>query len=200
MLNKRFGERVPLFLTASAFKGDVEAGGWVVAGVLVFWEVLFFVGGKKKRKTNQTKLLLVFPVEDFCMCCSAGSKPRLAEHWLWRPDPSSFCLWGCSRLYQHLCSEECGDWIVCIYSVWQLKFPRCPFILVVFDLENTEIQIAYWSYKNWVTGIVVLCSWYDAEVRARKTFGRFSIVFFRFHSNIWSDQRDTDVFFSWWWA
>lgn len=36
MLNKRFGERVPLFLTASAFKGDVEAGGWVVAGVLVF--------------------------------------------------------------------------------------------------------------------------------------------------------------------
>lgn len=36
MLNKRFGERVPLFLTASAFKGDVEVGGWVVAGVLVF--------------------------------------------------------------------------------------------------------------------------------------------------------------------
>lgn len=127
MLNKRFGERVPLFLTASAFKGDVEAGGCVVAGVLVFWEVLFLLG-EKKEKTNQTKLLLVFPVKDFCMCCSAGSKPKLAEHWLWRPDPSSFCLWGCSRLYQHLCSEECADWIVCIYSdCVATKISQVPF-------------------------------------------------------------------------
>ena len=36
MFNKHFGERVPLFIVASAFKGDVEAGGWIVAGVLVF--------------------------------------------------------------------------------------------------------------------------------------------------------------------
>lgn len=54
MLNKRFGERVPLFLTASALKGDVEAGGWVVAGVLVFWEV-FFLLGEKNPKQQQTK-------------------------------------------------------------------------------------------------------------------------------------------------
>lgn len=197
MLNKRFGERVPLFLTASAFKGDVEAGGWVVAGVLVFWEVLFLLG-KKKPNPNQTELLLVFPMEDFWMRCSAGSKPRLAEHWLWRPDPSSFCPWGCSRLNQHLWSKECGDWIVCIYSVWKLKFPRCPFVLVVLDLKDRKIQVANWLYKSWVTGRVILCSWCDTEVRARKTFGRFSMVFFRFHSNIRSGQRDADVFFSWW--
>lgn len=36
MFNKRFVERVPLFILASTFKGDVEAAGWIVAGVLVF--------------------------------------------------------------------------------------------------------------------------------------------------------------------
>lgn len=69
-------------------------------------------------------------------------------------------------------------------TVWKLKFPRRPFILVVLDLKGRKIQVTNWLYKSWVTGRVVLCSWYDAEVRARKTIGRFSMVFFRFHSNI----------------
>lgn len=62
MFNKRFGERVPLFVVASAFKGDVEAGGWIVAGVLFFWEVLFLL-----KKNKQTKLLFVFLTEAFRM-------------------------------------------------------------------------------------------------------------------------------------
>lgn len=176
-----------------------------VAGLLQvswFFEKSFFFWEKKNPKTttDQTKLLLVFPMEDFWTHRSAGSKPRLAEHWLWRPDPSSFCLWGCSRLCQHLWSKECGDWVICIYSVWKQKFPRCPFILVVFDLKNTKIQVVNWLCRSWVTGIEILYSWCDAEVRAKKTFGRFSMVFFRFHTNIWSGQRDTDVFFSWWYV
>lgn len=36
MFNKPSGERVPLFVVASVFKGAVEAGGEIVAGVLVF--------------------------------------------------------------------------------------------------------------------------------------------------------------------
>lgn len=69
-------------------------------------------------------------------------------------------------------------------TVGKLKFPRCPFILVVFDLKNRKIQVGNWIYRSWVTGTEILCSWCDAEMGARKTFGRISMVFFRFHSNI----------------
>lgn len=43
--------------------------------------------------------------------------------------------------------------------------------------------------------MVVLCSWGDAEVRARETFGRFSIVFYRLHFNVGSDQSGAGGFF-----
>lgn len=55
MFNRSFGERVPLFVAALALQGDVEACGWIVAGVFgFFWEVLFLL--KKKPQTNKTAI------------------------------------------------------------------------------------------------------------------------------------------------
>lgn len=106
-----------------------------VAGLLQvswFFKKSFFFW--KKTPINQTKLLLVFPMEDFWMHCSAGSKPRL-----WRPDPSSFHLWGCSRLNQHLWRKECGDWLVCIYSdCVETKISQMSFYSGVNGLEKLK--------------------------------------------------------------
>lgn len=116
------------------------------------------------------------------MRCSAGSKLSLGcgvltlLHFAFGAALGSTSISGARNVETEL--------FVFTLTAWKLKFPRCPFILAVFDLKTRKIQVANWLYRSWVTGIVVLCSWYDAEVRGRKTFGRFSTVFFRFHSSI----------------
>lgn len=117
------------------------------------------------------------------MRCSAGSKPRLASTGCGDLTPLHFAFGAAlGSTSISLARNVETELFVFTLTVWKLKFPRCPFILVVFDLKKT--QVAYYLYMNWITGIVVLCSWCNAEVRARKTFGKFSMVFFRFHSNI----------------
>lgn len=64
MLNKRFGERVPLFLTASAFKEMWRR----VAGLLQvswFFEKSFFLWEEKKKKNKPNKTAISFSCGGF---------------------------------------------------------------------------------------------------------------------------------------
>lgn len=84
------------------------------------------------------------------MRCSAGSKARLGcgvltpLHFAFGAALGSTSISGARNVETGL--------FVFILTAWKLKFPRCPFILTVFDLKTRKIRVANWLYKSWVTG------------------------------------------------
>lgn len=100
------------------------------------------------------------------------------------------------RLSQNGWNKARGDW-----TVWDLLWPSGHqnfserlFILSLLLLKDRKILVAHLLYKRYrymwffVPGVM-------QRLRARKTFGRFSIVLYRLHFNVESDQSGVDGFF-----
>lgn len=77
---------------------------------------------------------------------------------------------------------------------WTPKFLRTPFHSVSIAFERQKNTSCTFAIQE-IQIHVVLCSWCDAKVRARKIFGRFSIVLYRLHFNVESDQSGVVGFF-----
>lgn len=74
-------------------------------------------------------------------------------------------------------SLERGVWrlncLVFTLTRWNPKFPGTPFHSVSIGFERQKNTGCKFAVLRRVTDVVALCSWCDAELRARKTFGGF---------------------------